>query len=470
MNSSNINSMKEAKRSFNINDQIAFAEISGDYNPLHLDKIVARRSMFGDVIVHGMHLVLWALNVQESSKNYKSISKIKVNFFNGVFLENEITYRWQNNNEKTLGNIFINKKKILKIEITWSSLSNKNNFPLDSCPPKELSNDLDLKNHKKGWEYLNLFFPMEKVKRLFPNILEKTNPLQISTLLSTTRLIGNKCPGLNSIFTKLDIDFKKKNQISNFQYQLSSFDDRFGLANIIFKSPNSEGSLNAFERPKPIIQKSYKFVKNNIKSSEFKGIRSLIVGGSRGLGELATKILCAGGSIVTSTYFSGVKEAEEIKEEIISQGGEINFKFFDTRADNTFYDFGEYDLLIYMATPFISSSKKGEFDQKIFKNFCDYYIFGFSNLCNFLSQRSKLRVLYPSSIYINQIPLNMGEYSAAKAAGEILCLFLEKSNPNLKIHIPRFNKLETDQTSSILPQNLEDSMHILLKAIRDTLK
>ena len=71
MNSSNINSMKEVKRSFDIDDQIAFAEISGDYNPLHLDKIVARRSMFGDVIVHGMHLVLWALNVQESSKNYK---------------------------------------------------------------------------------------------------------------------------------------------------------------------------------------------------------------------------------------------------------------------------------------------------------------------------------------------------------------------------------------------------------------
>ena len=91
-----------------------------------------------------------------------------------------------------------------------------------------------------------------------------------------------------------------------------------------------------------------------------------------------------------------------------------------------------------MATPFIFSANKGEFDQNIFQKFCQYYIFGFYNLCDFLSNKSTLKVLYPSSISINQITSNMAEYSAAKAAGEILCSYLEKHKKNLKIHNPRF--------------------------------
>ena len=102
-----------------------------------------------------------------------------------------------------------------------------------------------------------------------------------------------------------------------------SFDDRFGSAKIAFKSPNSEGVLDAYERPKPVKQK-YKVFKNQIDNFEFKNIKALIIGGSRGLGEVATKILCAGGAEVTATYFSGKKESELITKEINSLGDNVN--------------------------------------------------------------------------------------------------------------------------------------------------
>ena len=123
-----------------------------------------------------------------------------------------------------------------------------------------------------------------------------------------------------------------------------------------------------------------------------------------------------------------------------------------------------------MATPFITTSESEEFNQKLFKNFCEYYLFGFSNLCDLLSLESETKVLYPSSIYVDQVPFNLVEYCAAKAAGENLCISLEKHKKNLKVFSPRFNRLETDQTSSLLPQNLDDSILILLNAIRETLK
>ena len=49
-------------RSFSIADQTAFATLSGDFNPLHIDAVAARRLMFGRPVVHGIHLLLWALD------------------------------------------------------------------------------------------------------------------------------------------------------------------------------------------------------------------------------------------------------------------------------------------------------------------------------------------------------------------------------------------------------------------------
>ena len=42
-------------------DQLAFAALSGDYNPMHMDVLAARRTQAGAPVVHGMHALLWAL-------------------------------------------------------------------------------------------------------------------------------------------------------------------------------------------------------------------------------------------------------------------------------------------------------------------------------------------------------------------------------------------------------------------------
>tara|TARA_Y100001978_G_C23666737_1_gene421590 strand:- start:54 stop:1448 length:1395 start_codon:yes stop_codon:yes gene_type:complete len=462
--------MYEVRRKFSLNDQVAFAEISGDYNPVHLDNLVARRSIFGSIIVHGMHLVLWAINEQITKNENKSLSIIKVNFMHAVSLENKVTYAWEDNEENTIGKIIINKKVVARIEIYWGNISFSKISPINSCPPIETSKDIDMKTLSNKKESFPLFLPEDKINNLFPNLLKKLNVLQISTLLATTRLIGNKCPGLYSIFTKLNINFEKSNPINQFEYQLIKYDNRFGSSQISFKSPNSEGIIDAFQRPKPIHQKSYKIIKDYINSREFIDIKALVIGGSRGLGEVATKILCAGGANVTSTYFSGKKEAEIITKEINLIGDEIEYIYFDACKIIKPNNFEKYNLLIYMATPFISTTEKDEFNEKIFRKFCDYYITGFLNLCNLLSNKSEIKILYPSSIYIDQVPPNLVEYSAAKAAGEIACSFLEKNNKKFKIFVPRFNRLETDQTSSLIPQNLEDSTDILFNAIKETLR
>src|SRR5947209_6988582 len=50
-------------RAYSPDDQIWFAEISRDFNPMHLDAEFARRTAAGRPIVHGMHLLVVGLEL-----------------------------------------------------------------------------------------------------------------------------------------------------------------------------------------------------------------------------------------------------------------------------------------------------------------------------------------------------------------------------------------------------------------------
>ncbi len=69
------------QHSFSLDDQVAFAKLSGDYNPVHLDPLKARRTRFGYPVVHGIHLMLWALEILTSEKPNLQLVSLKT-FFN----------------------------------------------------------------------------------------------------------------------------------------------------------------------------------------------------------------------------------------------------------------------------------------------------------------------------------------------------------------------------------------------------
>lgn len=49
-----VGTIYEFERSINENDIMTFAELSGDFNPLHVDKEFGRKSRFKNNVVHGM--------------------------------------------------------------------------------------------------------------------------------------------------------------------------------------------------------------------------------------------------------------------------------------------------------------------------------------------------------------------------------------------------------------------------------
>ena len=83
--------MTPATKTFSQDDQIAFARYSGDWNPIHVDPVYARRTQIGQQVVHGMHALLWALDVFASASiELKRFRILKVDFHKPIYVDEPV--------------------------------------------------------------------------------------------------------------------------------------------------------------------------------------------------------------------------------------------------------------------------------------------------------------------------------------------------------------------------------------------
>ena len=200
-------------RVFTHEDQEFFAKLSGDYNPIHIDKIRARRLMYGSTVVHGVHLILWALNCWfKKKKNNIELISIKTNFIKQLnvgelvklrFLDKEYGY-------ETL-ELWSDNILITKIKFNWQiSTSKKSHFLKNTVPRKVKPRLVNIKNinHRSG--SLALYFDKDLICKNFPALNNFAFSIQIALILSSTRLVGMHCPGLNSLFYELYLSIPSK--------------------------------------------------------------------------------------------------------------------------------------------------------------------------------------------------------------------------------------------------------------------
>ena len=88
------------------------------------------------------------------------------------------------------------------------------------------------------------------------------------------------------------------------------------------------------------------------------------------------------------------------------------------------------------------------------------------NCINYFLKNGLRYIFYPSSVFLENVPKNMGEYTSSKIAGEMFWEFLEKNNKCLKIYKPRLPRMSTDQTVGVLPLNNDDPVSVMLHHLR----
>ncbi len=465
-------------RVFTKSDQDMFARLSGDYNPLHMDPVTARRLTFGKQVVHGVHLLLWGLNcLLESISENIVLRKLQAKFLKPAGLDEKVTCQLiMDSPEKVFLGLRTSNETTLTAEIEFQR--EKNLHYLDDYEPKSILFDntgytaINSENISKAEGDLELVLHQETAMKLFAFVVKFIPGLQVAEILATTRLIGMKCPGLHSVFSGMQMEFVNlKPGESLMQYKVVNYDGRFNLVTVEIVSPGAKGTVTGFLRPMPSVQSSIEKVQEKVDSASFAGQVALVVGGSRGLGEITAKILAVGGAKVFLTYATGRQDAEKIVNDIEMSGLQADCFSLDILSDEAELDriISQkcYDIshIYYFCSPYIGSAPKGRFRNEVFMRFCDYYVSGFNKIFKITASKGIKNYFYPSTVFLSEQPLNMGEYTAAKAAGESLCSLLSKAVGGINIYSPRLPKLATDQTVSVIDKRIDSPDAIMLNQL-----
>lgn len=466
-----------AERAFTSDDQLAFAKLSGDHNPLHTDPVMARRLLFGQPIVHGLHALLWSADeCLRTQAQRLELRTVKASFQTGIGLGQAVHCICTDPNEHQVEiRLEVEKTPAMWIQMAWSPSGQPLTDTLRTTfhdPGKCRERTFEEAAGASG--SVPLYLDRKLAATLFPNLTHRVPPMQLAALLATTRLVGMECPGLHSIYAGLHLTFfPDRSGGPELSYHVAEVKQRLALLSMDVEAPGMKGQVKTFFRPTPQKQAGFTDICREVISDEFSGQRALIIGGSRGLGEVAAKLLAAGGAKVSITYYRGEQDAKRIAAEMVAHGATADclplnvlepapaFLSMVANRSNPLY-------LYYFATPSIFGAAKGGFSTKRFATFSDYYVTGFLRTVQSVAAASVglKKIFYPSSAAIEELPLDMGEYAAAKMAGEILCDFLKKTNPGIAIHKPRLPRVATDQTVSLLPVSNRDPVPVLLAHLR----
>jgi NAD(P)-dependent dehydrogenase (short-subunit alcohol dehydrogenase family) len=306
----------------------------------------------------------------------------------------------------------------------------------------------------------------------FPAATSWVGADRILGLATLSYLVGMECPGLHSIFGTATVDFAPPPGAAVIHYSVVTADERLNLVRMSICGAGLIGTVEAFARLPPVAQMTMESVSRYVSRGEFAGQHALIVGGSRGLGELTAKVMAAGGGHPIITYARGVADAEALQREIVDFGATCDVLRYDATkppaAQLTSLREPPTQLYYYATGP-IFRRRSTVFEEELFREFCDFYVSGFYNLCAELSPPGgrALAIFYPSSIAVEQRPRDLAEYAMAKAAGEILCAQLARSMPGSRIVVKRLPRILTDQTASVLPTKSAPAIDVLLPIIRE---
>ncbi len=453
---------------FTLDDQQAFATLSGDSNPMHVDPVAARRLMFGKPVVHGVHLILWALDRVMTGRN--TLSSVTARFTAPVTVGAMAGVEADTKAGTVKVLITADGFKAAAITMTLQD-------PLPDHPvpdrPAPLGECLarDEKDYPNATGALELILSRATLNQLCPSVIRSFPAHQLAVLLATTRLVGMTCPGLHSLYRELKLQFTAPDAHAapELKWIVEQFDSRFNVVDMQIEAPGARGTIMAFVRPSPVRQPSMADLKTLIPAHSYARQTALVVGGSRGLGELTAKILAAGGAYVVATYHSGHDDAEAVVRDIRSVGGRADAVAFDVCGTEPGRFPRALTHVYYFATPHIGAGTKGHFQNERFERLRRVYADGLRHTVERATATAEagsgLKVFYPSSVFLDDPPPDMAEYVAAKRAGEALCREMMAKDNTLDIRVVRLPRMATDQTASLVSVDHADALTVMRSAL-----
>lgn len=464
----------KVRRTFTQQDQEAFARLSGDRNPMHMNADFARRTQAGARVVHGMHCVLWMLEAWCASGEAWPAGPVRVLFSKFVFLDRDIDLEVARQpSGQVKASLSMDGAVVAMITPKRRALVGP--FPepsADSMPSAVPRAPLDLDLADIAGHHGRIApFGAVLAQEMFPHACAVLGANRVNALALMSSLVGMISPGMRSIFSNVEFEFADGDPGKGLAWVVADVDSRVHLVTMQVAGLGLRGQIQAFVRARPYEAPTTQSLAERVKAGEFGGRRALVIGGSRGIGAVTAKLLGAGGADVTLTYASGCSEAQDVADDIERSGrGKARVIAYDVTAPAA-VQMGanrNFTHLYYFATPKIFRQGAEVYAPGEFREFVEYYLDGFAQLMQWaasVADEGGLRAIYPSSIALNTRPPGMTAYTMAKAAGEVLVRDLGEAL-RITILTPRLPRILTDQTATVPPQPAEDAVDVMLPILR----
>lgn len=466
-------------------ESMDFARASGDFNPLHIDPVAARRTRFGQTLIHGVCGTIKALDlVLQKRGKLATLISIKVKYSKPATQGQLLTVDEDTKDRFTRLELFADgvRCQIIDLEITNSEEEpDTHKAVLAACGNNiGACAELGIDTCEGLSGAVDLLWDKNLMHALFPNAARYLPDAQLATLLASTQIVGMECPGLHSVFAQLDMRFctasfgADTSNNTTLEYSVLSTDNRIDRVELALRNAYATGTVEAFFRPPPARQAGFSQIAALVSNSEFSNQNALVIGASRGLGEVITKVLAAGGANIMMTYAVGRDDAVRVSEEIGEQQAAPDVCCYNVLEGSLCEEMTEYCASVthiyYLASPTIAKGDSNRWDGELFNRYCDFYVAGLATLLHQVRQHllgnREIQLFIPSSVFLEQSIKGFDEYIAAKAAAEAFVRCFETAHRNWQVVAPRLPRLHTDQTSSIKDIDEQETLKVIIEQLR----
>jgi MaoC like domain len=469
-------------KTFAMEDQLAMARWCGDHNPMHVDAVAARRLITGLPVVHGAHLALEALArcATKGATGGKRVARVRAEFAKPVSVGDEVRFEAHGDGRTTTLKALVGALDHMVLTLWHVPADEASPAALPSAEPLLAWSETPFDEPVSRW--LDRTVALRPVDGGLPAASAAAALLGdegAAFLGQLSTVVGMACPGLHSVFASLDVS--RRHEPGAGRFSVVKHDARFGLVRIRADGPWA-GEVRAFVRAAPRAQVTMDEVAQRVPREWPEGHCSWVLGGSRGLGELAAKLLAAAGSDVVLSYASGRDDAERVAEQINRAGR--------GRARCVHYVAGESDpamsarawpwpqAVLYFATPRIARQRSALYEPDRLRQFLGVYCDEPARLARALEDAAAerahptapVRLFNPSSTYVDELPAGMVEYAMAKAASEVQALDLNKRLKHVRMITARLPRMPTDQTNGLIADDRTDALAVLWPVLRQALQ
>ena len=465
-----------ASRIYTLADQLSFAELSGDWNPMHVDAVAARRTQAGEPAVHGVHTLLWALDCLCAKIQFGPIARIQTQFEKFIRLDRPVQVLLVEQTEAYLL-VEIHSDDGVATLVTLelgppaaASVQPSPPFKMQIGPERQDVHIREPEDLEEMTGRLAHAQPGDAFARAFPHLAAKIGTLQVASMATITRLVGMVSPGLHSIFLGLTLDLVADAPLrSGICFNVTEVNHRFRHVTLEVAGDGIEGQVECLVRIPPVAQAAMSELSGWVANDAFAGKTALVIGGSRGLGEVTAKLVAAGGGKTIITYAVGQDDALRVAREINQAGGQCSTLQLDVRGDvaQQLAQLAHRPThLYYFASAQIFRQNTALFSPSLLAEFMGMYTEAFMQVCTALqSDEHLLKAFYPSSVAVAERPRNMTEYAMAKSAGEILCDDINTYWSGIQVHKQRLPRILTDQTATTINLSASASALDVMKPI-----